>query len=122
MRKALRFFLWSLIVVVALVGALFGYFVYAPTPEVPRLSGKLTKRTIEAGGLKRTYLTYVPSATSPPGRREDAGAELRRHLAVGEPRAGAGGEIERGEHRAATFAERGVRVGEGRAPVCRAMA
>jgi polyhydroxybutyrate depolymerase len=60
MRKALRFFLWGLIVVVGLGGALFGYFVYSPAPEVPRLSGKLTKGTIEVGGLKRTYLTYVP--------------------------------------------------------------
>jgi polyhydroxybutyrate depolymerase len=60
MRKVLRFLLWGLIVVVALGGALFGYFVYSPTPEVPRLSGKLTEGTIEAGGLKRTYLTYVP--------------------------------------------------------------
>ena len=60
MRRVLRFFLWGLIVVVALGGALFGYFVYSPTPEVPRLSGKLTEGTIEVGGLKRTYLTYVP--------------------------------------------------------------
>lgn len=60
MRKVLRFVLWGLIVVVALGGALFGYFVYSPTPEVPRLSGKLTEGTIEWGGLKRTYLTYVP--------------------------------------------------------------
>ncbi|MGH9581000.1 MAG: alpha/beta hydrolase family esterase [Terriglobales bacterium] len=44
----------------ALGGALFGYFVYAPTPEVPRLSGKLTEGTIQVGRLKRTYLTYVP--------------------------------------------------------------
>ncbi len=41
-------------------GALFGYFVYSPVPEVPRLSGTLTKGTIAVGGLKRTYLTYVP--------------------------------------------------------------
>jgi hypothetical protein len=59
MRRILRFFLWGLFVVVAL-GALLVYFVYSPTPEVPRLSGELIKGTIEAGGLKRTYLTYVP--------------------------------------------------------------
>ena len=58
--RFLRFFLWGLTVVVALGGALFGYFVYSPAPEVPRLSGTLTKGTIEVGGLKRTYLTYVP--------------------------------------------------------------
>jgi polyhydroxybutyrate depolymerase len=63
MRRVLRFFLWGLIVIVALsagLGVLFGYFVYSPAPEVPRLSGTLSKGTIEVGGLKRTYLTYVP--------------------------------------------------------------
>jgi hypothetical protein len=60
MRRVLGFVLWGLISVVALGGALFGYFVYSPVPEVPRLSGTLTKGTIEVGGLKRTYLTYVP--------------------------------------------------------------
>jgi polyhydroxybutyrate depolymerase len=59
-RRVLRFVLWGLLSVVALGGALFGYFVYSPVPEVPRLSGTLTKGTIEVGGLKRTYLTYVP--------------------------------------------------------------
>ena len=63
MRSTLRFVLRGLIVVVALVGALgalIGYFIYSPAPEVPRLSGTLTKGTIDAGGRKRTYLTYVP--------------------------------------------------------------
>jgi len=59
--RFLRFFLWGLIVVVALGGALFGYFVYSPAPEVPRLSGTLTNGTIEVGGRTRTYLTYVPA-------------------------------------------------------------
>ena len=44
----------------ALGGALFGYFVYSPAPEVPQLSGTLTRETIEVGGLTRTYRTYVP--------------------------------------------------------------
>jgi len=55
MRRALRFSLWCLIVV-ALGGALLGYFVYSAVPEIPKLSGKLIKGTIEAGGRKRTYL------------------------------------------------------------------
>lgn len=59
MRRALRFLLWGLIVV-ALGGALFGYFVYSPAPAAPRLSGRLVKGTVEVDGLKRTYLTYVP--------------------------------------------------------------
>lgn len=60
MRKILRIGLWSLVAIVALVAALLGYFVYAPAPARPHLTGKLTAGTIEAGGLKRSYLTYVP--------------------------------------------------------------
>lgn len=60
MRRFVRIALWSLVVLVALLAALFSYFVYAPAPEVPRLSGKLSTGTIEAGGLKRSYLLYVP--------------------------------------------------------------
>ena len=63
MRRFLRFVLWGLIGVVALVGvlgALLGYFGYSPAPEVPRLSGTLTRGTMTVGGLKRTYRTYVP--------------------------------------------------------------
>ena len=63
MKRVLRFVLWGLIGVVALVatlGALFGYFAYSPAPEVPRLSGTLTRGTMTVGGLKRTYRTYVP--------------------------------------------------------------
>jgi len=44
----------------AALSALFGYFVYSPDPEVPRLSGSLTKGTIEVGGLTRIYRLYVP--------------------------------------------------------------
>ena len=58
--RFLRFFFCGLIAIVALCAALFGYLVYSPAPEVPRLSGTLTKGAIEVDGLKRTYLTYVP--------------------------------------------------------------
>ena len=43
-----------------MAGALFGYFIYSPDPALPQLSGTLTKGGIEVGGLKRTYLTYIP--------------------------------------------------------------
>ncbi len=62
-RRALRLFLRGVTVVIVLVvvlAALFGYFVYTPAPEVPRLSGTLTRGSIEVGGLQRTYRTYVP--------------------------------------------------------------
>src|SRR6476469_4353568 len=60
MRRALRVSLLSLIIVAGLGGVLFGHFVYAPAPEVPRLSSKLMEGAIQVGGMKRTYLTYVP--------------------------------------------------------------
>jgi polyhydroxybutyrate depolymerase len=63
MRKVLRFVLWGVIGLVALsavLGALFGYFVYSPAPEVPRLSGTLAKGSIVVGELRRSYMTYVP--------------------------------------------------------------
>jgi polyhydroxybutyrate depolymerase len=60
MRNVLRIALRSLLVLAALGGALFGYFVYTPAAERPRLSGKLVAGTITAGGLKRTYLVYMP--------------------------------------------------------------
>jgi polyhydroxybutyrate depolymerase len=63
MKKALRivrFCFLSLLGLVALAGALLGYFIYSPAPEVPRLSGALTRNSIEVGELKRTYLAYVP--------------------------------------------------------------
>jgi polyhydroxybutyrate depolymerase len=60
MRRTLRFVFWGLFVLAALGGALFGYFVYTPAPERPRLSGTLAEGTISSGGLKRTYLIYLP--------------------------------------------------------------
>ena len=58
--RFLRFCLYSAIVVIALLGALFAYYVYTPDAEVPRLSGTLTKQTIQVDRRERTYRTYVP--------------------------------------------------------------
>jgi len=58
--RFLRFCLYSLLVIVALGAVLFGYFVYTPAPDMPRLSGTLARGAIDVGGLKRTYVTYVP--------------------------------------------------------------
>jgi polyhydroxybutyrate depolymerase len=58
--RFLRFCLWSVLVILGLGGVLLGYYVYTPAPEIPQLSGTLTKSSIEVGGLKRTYTTYVP--------------------------------------------------------------
>jgi polyhydroxybutyrate depolymerase len=63
MKRFLRFLrlgLYSLIVVVALLGALFAYYVYTPAAQIPRLSGTLTRQTIQVDGRERIYRTYVP--------------------------------------------------------------
>ncbi len=60
MLRFLRFCLWSLIGLVALLGGLFAYYVYTPASEMPRLSGTLTKQTIQVDGRERIYRTYVP--------------------------------------------------------------
>jgi polyhydroxybutyrate depolymerase len=62
-NRFLRFLLRGLAVIVALVivlAALLGFLIYTPASEMPRLSGKLTKGSIEVGGLRRTYSTYLP--------------------------------------------------------------
>jgi polyhydroxybutyrate depolymerase len=46
--------------IVGLLGALLAYSGYSAAPEIPRLSGTLTRGTMTVGGLKRTYRTYVP--------------------------------------------------------------
>lgn len=60
MRKILTVLFWGVFGVVALGGVAFFYFLYSPTPEVPHLSGSLTRQSIDAGGFKRIYRTYVP--------------------------------------------------------------
>ena len=63
MRNALRILLFGAIGLVALagtLGALFAILVYTPAPELPHLSGTLTKGSIAVGGLTRTYRLYVP--------------------------------------------------------------
>lgn len=63
--RFLRFCLVSLVVVAAAGGALFWYFLYTPDPALPKLNGTMTKGSIDVGGLKRTYRTYVPRALAP---------------------------------------------------------
>lgn len=63
MNKAMRFLTWGVVGLLGLVSVLailLGYFVYTPEPERPQLSGTLRKATIEVGGLKRSYRSYVP--------------------------------------------------------------
>lgn len=60
MKKILRNILFGLLGFVAIVGALFAYFLYTPDPDMPQLSGVLTKASIQVDGKERTYRTYLP--------------------------------------------------------------
>ena len=73
MRRVVRLFIRGSIVVLVL-GALSIYFLYSPNSQVPQLSGQLSKGSIQAGGLTRTYLTYVPH-----GLRKEASILLVLH-------------------------------------------
>ncbi|MDZ7871177.1 MAG: PHB depolymerase family esterase [Rheinheimera sp.] len=60
MKKALRFILLGLTFLVMLCAGLFTYFVYTPDPEVPLLTGTLTKATLDVNGETYTYRLYLP--------------------------------------------------------------
>jgi len=78
MRRVLRYIFRGLIGMVALVGVLgtlFGYFGYSPAPEVPQLSGTLT-RDYDGG---RTESDVPDLRASGTGKRSAArGGDARR--------------------------------------------
>ena len=55
-----RIWIGSLLAIAVSGGALFGYFLYTPEPDVPRLAGTLTRETIAVDGVTRIYRIYVP--------------------------------------------------------------
>ena len=60
--RVLKVGLWSVSALVVIVGALLGYFVYSPDPDVPALPGSLTLGSLAVGESTRTYRLYVPRA------------------------------------------------------------
>jgi polyhydroxybutyrate depolymerase len=60
MKKALLYILLCLTLVITLCAALLAYFVYTPEPELPELTGKLTKATLDVKGETYTYRLYLP--------------------------------------------------------------
>lgn len=60
MKKILFNSLFALLGLIVLAGGLFVYFLYTPDPDMPALSGDLTKATIRVDGEERTYRTYLP--------------------------------------------------------------
>jgi polyhydroxybutyrate depolymerase len=63
MKKVLRFLMFGflgLLALLAVLAGLFAYFLYTPDPELPPLSGSLSKGAIEVAGVTRSYRSYVP--------------------------------------------------------------
>ena len=63
MKRLLHFLLRALLGLLALLAvlaALFAFFIYTPEPELPQLSGSLSKGRIEVGGQTRHYRLYRP--------------------------------------------------------------
>ena len=59
-RRLLLIGLLSLLALLALGAALFAHFIYTPEPELPQLSGMLSKATMDLAGVERSYRSYVP--------------------------------------------------------------
>ena len=63
MKRVLRFLmlgLLSLLMVLGVLAALLGYFVYTPDPVAPKLSGTHSKDSMVVDGITRRYRTYIP--------------------------------------------------------------
>lgn len=55
----------SLLALMALAGGLLAYLLHTPEPELPRLSGTLSKATMVFAGGPRSYRLYVPKGLPP---------------------------------------------------------
>lgn len=58
--RILKWLFGGLFLFAAILVAMVAYFIYAPEPEAPDLSGALTRGVIEFEGRGRTYVAYVP--------------------------------------------------------------
>lgn len=65
MTTLLKYTLFTIGSLVLLLGAAFGYFVYSPTPDLPKLSASVQKKTIQVDGRTRTYSAYIPAKLPP---------------------------------------------------------
>lgn len=82
--------LGAFVVLLSIVAALLGYFVYAPDPIEPTLSGDFTRGAIDSDGVTRTYRLYVPRPLPPHAPlvvvlhgSGESGAQIRRETGYG---------------------------------------
>jgi polyhydroxybutyrate depolymerase len=63
MNRIRRFLVRGLLAflgLLAVLAALLAYFIYTPDPELPQLSGTLSKASMNVDGVERSYRSYVP--------------------------------------------------------------
>ena len=65
MKRMVGYTAGVLIAVGFLLMAAFSYFIYAPLPQQPKLTGHATTRTLQVGAHLRSYLEYVPANLPP---------------------------------------------------------
>ncbi len=68
MRRMRRFLLigaCTVLAIVALGAAAYGYFLYVPSPEAPRLSASVEHDSLRVGDLTRSYVFYAPAGLAP---------------------------------------------------------
>src|SRR5688572_7941942 len=63
--RIVRRILGGLGVLILLLAGAFGWFLYAPTPAVPRLSGSVQRDSIRVDGWMRSYAFYAPARLAP---------------------------------------------------------
>lgn len=51
--------------ILALIGAVYGYYWYSPAPPLPPLSATIQQNIVRVGGKDRTCLIYVPASLPP---------------------------------------------------------
>lgn len=65
LRKILKLLGVVLAVLLLAAAVAYGWFLYAPEPAAPALTGTASNDVIMVGGERRSYLAYVPARLSP---------------------------------------------------------
>jgi polyhydroxybutyrate depolymerase len=63
--RLMRRILAGLGVLLLVLAGAFGYFLYAPSPAVPRLGASIQRDSVRVGGRMRSYAFYVPARVAP---------------------------------------------------------
>jgi polyhydroxybutyrate depolymerase len=64
-KKTFMIIAYSIVGLMAIIAALFLFYVYAPTPKEPLLISVSHRNSLMSGGKLRTYLSYHPKTVKP---------------------------------------------------------